>query len=41
MPCQHVRDAQRIFYDQALELMIIDPLFMDDSGFEFHALHAA
>lgn len=34
-PCQNVRDAQRIFYDQSLELMIIDPLFMDDSGFEF------
>jgi DNA-binding response OmpR family regulator len=33
--CQHVRDAQRIFYDQALELAIIDPLFTDDSGFEF------
>jgi DNA-binding response OmpR family regulator len=33
--CQHVRDAQRIFYDQELELIIVDPLFIDDSGFEF------
>lgn len=33
--CQHVRDAQRVFYDQALELVIVDPLFTDDSGFEF------
>lgn len=33
--CQHVRDAQRIFYDEALELAIIDPLFVDDSGFDF------
>lgn len=33
--CQHIRDAQRIFYDQTLELMIVDPLFTDDSGFAF------
>jgi|JI10StandDraft_1071094.scaffolds.fasta_scaffold25901_9 DNA-binding response OmpR family regulator len=33
--CQHVRDAERIFYDQTLELIIVDPLFEDDSGFEF------
>ncbi len=33
--CQHVRDAQRIFFDEALELVIVDPLFTDDAGFEF------
>jgi DNA-binding response OmpR family regulator len=33
--CQHVRDAERVFYDHALELVIVDPLFTDDSGFEF------
>jgi DNA-binding response OmpR family regulator len=33
--CQNVRDAERIFYDQALELVIVDPMFTDDSGFEF------
>jgi DNA-binding response OmpR family regulator len=33
--CQHIRDAQRIFYDEPLELVIIDPLFGDDSGFDF------
>lgn len=33
--CQHVRDAQRIFYDHELELIIVDPLFIDDSGFDF------
>lgn len=36
--CQHVRDAERVFYDQALELIIIDPLFTDDTGFEFMRL---
>ena len=33
--CQHVRDAERIFYDEALELVVIDPIFTDDSGFDF------
>ncbi len=33
--CQHVRDAERIFYDQQLEIIIVDPLFIDDSGFDF------
>ena len=33
--CQHVRDAERIFYDHQLELIIVDPLFIDDSGFDF------
>lgn len=33
--CQHVRDAERIFFDQSLELIIVDPMFTDDTGFEF------
>jgi DNA-binding response OmpR family regulator len=33
--CDNAKDARRVFRDSALELAIIDPLFMDDSGFEF------
>jgi DNA-binding response OmpR family regulator len=33
--CDNAKDARRIFLDQPLELMILDPLFVDDSGFEF------
>ena len=28
-------DARRIFSNEGLELLIVDPLFVDDSGFEF------
>jgi DNA-binding response OmpR family regulator len=33
--CATPDDARRVFTDHSLELMIVDPLFVDDSGFEF------
>jgi DNA-binding response OmpR family regulator len=33
--CDNAKDARRIFRDHPLELAIVDPLFTDDSGFEF------
>ncbi|SUS03265.1 Two-component system response regulator [uncultured Defluviicoccus sp.] len=33
--CETAKDARRVFRDNALELAIVDPLFVDDSGFEF------
>lgn len=33
--CQTIRDAERVFTDKTLELVIIDPMFVDDSGYEF------
>lgn len=33
--CQQVQEAERIFREQPLDLIVIDPLFEDDSGFAF------
>ncbi len=33
--CDNATDARRLFLGQSLELAIIDPMFIDDSGFEF------
>ena len=33
--CEKPAEAQQVFNEQVLDLMIVDPLFADDSGFEF------
>jgi DNA-binding response OmpR family regulator len=33
--CETAAEAREVFYDKTLELAIIDPLFADDTGFEF------
>jgi CheY-like chemotaxis protein len=33
--CPTANDAQRAFHAQVVDLIVVDPLFSDDSGFEF------
>jgi DNA-binding response OmpR family regulator len=33
--CETIRDAERIFTEKALELVILDPLFNNEAGFDF------
>jgi CheY-like chemotaxis protein len=33
--CESPKEARALFNNHVLELIIVDPLFVDDSGFEF------